>query len=70
METTNLHKNYGMCLTQKQKSIVMKTTKMELALLTDVNMEHFYEKCIRAGKTSAIRHYVEENDKYICDYDE
>ena len=48
----------------------MKTTKMELALLTDVNMEHFYEKCIRAGKTSAIRHYVEENDKYIYDYDE
>ena len=48
----------------------MKIIRIELELLSGVNMILFYEKDIRGGITKAICQYVNANNKFIYDYDE
>ena len=47
----------------------IKTTRIELELLTNVNMTLFYGKGVRGGITRAICHCAEANIKHMYDYD-
>ena len=47
----------------------LKKTKVELELLTDIDMVLMVEKGTRGGICQAIRSYVKENNKYMKNYD-
>ena len=46
----------------------LKTTRIEIELLTDFNSIFNYENGIRSGITRVVCQYVEAN-KYMCNYD-
>ena len=46
-----------------------KKLKIELDLLTDIDMLLMVEESIRGGICYAIYHYVKANNKYMKDYD-
>lgn len=48
----------------------LKITKIELELLTNINMILDYENGIREGITRVFCDYVEINNKHLHDYDE
>ena len=48
----------------------LKKTKVELALLTDIDMLLMVEKSIRGGICHSISRYAKANNKYMKDYDE
>ena len=48
----------------------LKITKIELELLTDVDMILAYKKVISRGITRAICHYPVTDNKHLHDYDE
>ena len=48
----------------------LKITGIEIELLTYVNRILDYENGIRGGITRTACHYVEPNNKYMCDYGE
>ena len=47
----------------------LKKTKVELELLTNIDMLLMVEKRMRKGKYYPINRYAEGNNKYIKDYD-
>ena len=47
----------------------LKITKVELELLTDINMLLMVENWIRSGICQATHRYAEANNKYLEDYD-
>ena len=48
----------------------LKNTRIELELLSDINMLLMVEKRIRDGICHAIHRYAETNNKYMKNYDE
>ena len=48
----------------------LKNTRIELELLTNINMLLMVEKRIRDGICHAIHRYAETNNKYMKNYDE
>jgi hypothetical protein len=50
-------------------SCMLKFTKINLELLTDINKYIFFEKGIRGGLSKSVKRYVKANNKYCNDYD-
>ena len=47
----------------------LKKTRLELDLLTDIDMLLMVEKCIRGGVCISVHHYAKGNNKHMKDYD-
>ena len=47
----------------------LKKTRLELDLLTDIDMLLMVEKCIRGGVCISVHHYAKANNKHMKDYD-
>ena len=48
---------------------LFKKTRIELELLTDIDMLWIVEKAIRGGRCYAMHSYANPNNKYIKNYD-
>ena len=48
---------------------LFKKTRIELELLTDIDMLWILEKVIRGGRCYAMHSYANPNNKYIKNYD-
>ena len=50
---------------------MLKTTKVKLDLLSDIDMLLFYEKALRGGLNGiGEKRYMKANNKYLHDFDE
>ena len=47
----------------------LKKTRLELDLLTDIDLLLMVEKCIRRGVCISVHHYAKANNKHMKDYD-
>lgn len=48
---------------------MLKTTQIEIELLTDINMHNFIMKGIRGGLVQCVKRHSVANNKYLHDYD-
>ncbi|WP_143457367.1 DNA polymerase, partial [Klebsiella pneumoniae] len=48
---------------------MMKETKCELQLLTDIDMVLMIESAVRGGLTQSVKRYVKANNKYMSEHD-
>lgn len=69
------YKNYGLdpCWYYTAPGLawdaMLKMTKVELELITDLDMYLFIEKGIRGGIVQSVKKYAKANNKYVPDYD-
>ena len=70
LKSHKLDPSYYITLPSFSWDAALKTTKIELDLLTDYEMLCMIEKGIRGGISMISHRYAKANNKYMNDYDE
>ena len=69
LEAFGLDPSYYVSLPGYSWDAMLKTTKVDIPLLTDKAMYEFFEKGVRGGVSTVTGRYAKANNKYMAEYD-